>query len=92
MPKFMIELTHSNEHDACVRALQAIEQYGSHYITHAEWGCKDGTHSSWLIVELESREQAMQMVPAGFRREARIVKLNQFTREEIASLTAELDE
>ena len=36
MPKFMIELTHSNEHDACVRALQAIEQYGSHYMTHGQ--------------------------------------------------------
>lgn len=92
MPRFFIELSHRDEHDACVRALQAIEQFGSHFMTNAEWGCKDGTHAGWLIVELASRDEALQMLPPQYRQEARIVELNRFTREEIVSLIAELED
>jgi hypothetical protein len=91
MPRFFIELSHRDEHDACVRALQAIEQFGSHFMTNAEWGCKDGTHSGWLIAELASRDEVLQMLPPQYRQEARIVELNRFTREEIVSLITELE-
>ncbi len=92
MPRYLIQLSHGEEHAACVKALRAIEQFGSHFVTHADWGCKDGTHSGWLIAELDSRAQALQIVPSEFRAEARIVELNKFTREEIASLIAELED
>ena len=92
MPRFLIELAHEDEHTACVRALRAIEQYGSHFMTHADWGCKAGFHSGWLIVELDSRDDALLMVPPEFRREARIVELNQYTPEEIASLASQLED
>jgi len=92
MARFLIELKHSDEHDGCVRALEAIERYGSHYMTHADWGCKDGTHCSWLIVDLDTREEAVRMVPVGFREEARIVMLNRFTKDEIASLVESLND
>ena len=90
MPRYLIELTHGDEHAACVKALRAIEQYGSHFWAHADWGCKAGTHSGWLIAEVDSRAEAMQLVPPEFRQEARIIELNRFTREQIASLIAEL--
>ncbi len=90
MPRYLIELTHEDEHAACVKALRAIELYGSHFVTHADWGCKDGIHSGWLIAELVSRDEAMQIVPPDFRQEARIIELNRFTKEQIASLIAEL--
>jgi hypothetical protein len=51
-----------------------------------------GTHSGWVIAELDGRDEAMQMVPPEFREEARIVELNQFTREQIVSLIAELED
>ena len=91
MPRYLIELTHEDEHDACVRALRAIEQYGAHFVTHADWGCYDGCHCGWLVVELDSREEALRLVPPEFRPEAKIVQLNKFTREEIASLIAGLE-
>ena len=68
MPRYLIELTHSDEYTACVKALQAIEQMGSHFVTHAEWGCRDGVHTGWLMIELASREEAMQIVPVQFRK------------------------
>ena len=91
MPRYLIELTHEDEHIACIKALRAIDQYGSHFVTHADWGCKDGTHSGWLIADLESREAAMRMVPPEFRDHAHIVLLNRFDRKEITSMIAELE-
>jgi hypothetical protein len=92
MPRFLIELTHEDEHAACVKALRAIEQYGSHFATNADWGCKAGVHSGWLIVDVDSREEALRLVPPESRQEARIVELNRFTKEKIASLIAELED
>ena len=90
MPRYLIELTHGGEYADCVKALRAIEVFGSHFVTQADWGCNDGTHAGWLIVELDSRDEALQMVPVEFRHDVRIVELNKFTREQITSLIAEL--
>jgi hypothetical protein len=45
-----------------------------------EWGCKAGVHSSWFIVDLSKREEAILMDPPEFRQDAVIVELNQFTK------------
>lgn len=92
MTRYLIELPHGDERLACIKALRAIHEYGSHFVTQAHWGCRDGVHSGWMIAELPSREEAMLMVPPQFRNDARIVKLNFFTPEEIASYIAELEE
>ena len=92
MPRYLIELTHEDEHTACVKVLRAIERYGAHLLIEMDWGCKTGIHSGWLIAEVDSRAAAAQIVPPEFRKEARIVELNKFTREEIVSLIAELEE
>lgn len=91
MPYYLVELSHGSEHVACVRALRAIEQSGSHFVTQAHWGCKDGVHSGWLIADVDGRDDAARLVPPEFRQEARIVELNKFTREGIAALVAELE-
>jgi hypothetical protein len=91
MPSFMIQLTHDNDYQACARALHALQQYGSHFVTHADWGCKDGVHTGWLIADVESRAAATAIVPPEFRHEAVIVKLNRFTPEEIGGYMAEIE-
>jgi hypothetical protein len=45
-----------------------------------------------MITELDSRDEAMRLVPPEFRQEVRIVELNRFTREQITSLIAELED
>ena len=91
MPRYLIELTHEDEHAACVKALRVVERYGAHLLTHLDWGCEDGTHCGWLIAELDSRDEAMLMVPPELRQEARIVELSKYTKEKIASLISELE-
>jgi hypothetical protein len=83
MPKFMIEVDHEAEAYACARTVQVFLATGSHYLTHADWGCFDGVHTAWIVVEEETREQARSIVPPAFRAQARIVALNKFTQDQI---------
>jgi hypothetical protein len=88
MPKYMIMLSHDEDSIACVRALETIQRYGSHFLTHAHWGCRSGEHTGWLIGEFANREEAMQIVPPQYRNEVRIVKIEQFSRDDIAGMIA----
>ena len=65
-------------------------ELGSHFVTHTDWGCEAGVHCGWLIVELESRDEALRIVPPELRPQARIIQLNRFTREQITSRIADL--
>ncbi len=51
MPRFLIEVVHESEVVACARVVEVFLRTGSHYLTHADGGCKDGVHKSWIIVE-----------------------------------------
>jgi len=92
MSRFLIELAHGAEGNACLKALRAIEQSGSHFVTRAYWGCVDGSHCGWLMVDVDSRDEALQIVPPEFRKEARVIELNQFTREDIRAMIAKLED
>jgi hypothetical protein len=83
MEKFLIEVPHEGDQASCARAVQMFLASGSHFVTNAEWGCKDGEHKAWLIVEIESREAAMRLLPPAYRVEAKITKINKFTRKEM---------
>ena len=74
MERFIIESPHSA--GDCDRAIDEIHAAG--YLHHFEWGCKDGDHTGWAIVEAENKEHAAQIVPWYFRKQARIVRLNKF--------------
>ena len=86
MARFLIEVPHEAEHEACLRAVRILLTSGSHFLTHSDFGCLDGEHKGWLIVEVESKEEARSILPPAFRSQASIVKLNKFTIEEIDEL------
>ena len=90
MQRFLIEVHHEDEQLACARIVQIFLSTGSHYITHADWGCMDGEHSAWIIVEADSKEQARCILPPAFRSEAKIVALNKFTMEQIDGIISQL--
>ena len=83
MPRFLIEVPHEAETLACARVVKVFLATGSHFLTRAEWGCRDGDHRAWMIVDVGSRDEARAIVPPAFRAAARIVGLNYFTMEEI---------
>jgi hypothetical protein len=86
MPKFFIEVPHKAEKVECARAVQIFLMSGSHFLTNAEWGCMDGEHKAWMIVEVDSKQDAESIVPPSFRPQAKIVQLNRFTLEDIDDL------
>ncbi len=82
MARFLIEVPHSSEELACKRAIHALLSTGSHYITHADWGCLDGEHKAWLAVDVDSKDEARHIVPPAFRTEAKIIQLSRFSLQE----------
>jgi hypothetical protein len=86
MPRFLIEVSHPPEVGACARAIQLMYQTGSHFITNADFGCMDGDHRAWIIVDVDSKDEARQMLPPVYRTDARIVGLNKFSLEQVAAL------
>ena len=83
MAKFLIEVPHEAEKRACLRAIQILLQTGSHYLTNAEFGCYDGEHKAWVIIEVDSKEQARGILPPVYRSQAKIVNLSKFKLEEV---------
>ena len=83
MPKFLIEVEHESNQHSCARAVEAFLKSGSHFFTHADWGCLDGEHKAWIVVEIDDKDGARAMVPPLFRSEAKIVQLNSFTMDDI---------
>ena len=83
MPRFLIEVPHQATQADCLRAIEVFLRTGSHFLTHADWGCADGEHKAWIILDVENKDAARNVVPPEFRREARIIGLNTFTREQL---------
>ncbi len=83
MARFLIEVPHEPEQLACARVVKVFLSTGSHFLTHADWGCLDGEHKAWIIAEVENKEEAQSIVPPQFRHEAKITALNYFTLDEI---------
>ena len=83
MPRFLIEVPHESEVVACARIVRVFLTTGSHFLSHAEWGCMDGDHRAWLIVDVANKDEARAIVPPAFRSQATIISLNQFDLEQI---------
>ena len=92
MSRFLIEIPHATEYEGCLRGLDAIVKHGSHLITHADFGCEDGVHVGWLIVDADDHDEAKRMVPPQYRTDARVVKLRKWTKEQIEEMMKKLEE
>jgi hypothetical protein len=65
--RYLIEVPHEAEVIACAKVVQAFLASGSHFLTHADWGCTDGEHKAWISLEAESEEAARGVLPPAFR-------------------------
>lgn len=91
MDRYMIEVPHESEKIACARVVKTFLDTGSHYLTHADWGCHDGVHKAWMIVEASDAEEAQWIVPAPMRSEAKVVRLSKFNNEDIDEILRDHD-
>ena len=86
MAKFLIEVPHESEVVSCARAIKVLLESGSHFLTHADFGCHDGVHKAWLVVDVDSKDEARNIVPPAFRRQASVVQLCKFGINELDDL------
>ncbi len=91
MPKYLIEVSHegTKEAIACERAVAVFLSTGSHFLANADWGCADEVHKAWIIAEMDSREDALTIVPPAFRRDARVILLENFSPSNTAETIAQ---
>lgn len=78
MPRFLIEVPHRKEKRECERAVEVFKQTGSHFLTNADWGCSDNVHKAWVIIEVDSKEDALMVVPPPYRTKAKVITLTKF--------------
>ena len=81
--KFLIEVPHEASSVECAKVVDVFLKSGSHFLSGPVWGCRDGVHKAWMIVDVDSKEEARGIVPPLMRAKATIVQLNSFTPEEI---------
>jgi hypothetical protein len=84
MKRFIV-ISHHTAAD-CVMALKEVLAIG--YLTHFDWGCKDGTHTGWAILEAENKAEAMMSVPTFLRKQAEVVQLTKFRPETVEAMHA----
>lgn len=86
MPKYLIEVPHPEEKSACLEVVHIFLSTGSHYLSHCDWGCKDGVHKAWITVEVDSKEEALRILPPLFRSRAQVTQLEKFSLEWVETM------
>lgn len=84
MTKYLIEIPHSESAFECKQVIKLFVTSGSHLLSNAHWGCKDGVHKAWFIADFDSKEQALQVVPAYLKPDAKIIELVKFNKDDMA--------
>lgn len=79
MNRYLVIAPHTVED--CAKSIQQVEAAG--YITHFDWGCKDGEHTGWVVIEAENANEALLVVPSFDRPKARAIKLTKFGPKDI---------
>ena len=82
MSRFLIEAPHEGTKQACELAVQTFLKTGSHFMTDADWGCSDGEHKAWIVVDLDTKDEAMLIVPPEYRKSVRIIQLEKFALDD----------
>ncbi len=82
MDKYLVISPHTA--GDCKKALHEVNATG--YITHFEWGCMDGDHTGWVMIEAENTQQALMVVPSMQRHNAKAVKLVKFSPTDVVNM------
>ena len=82
MDRYIVITQHTDAD--CKRVIQQVEAIG--YITHFDWGCNDGDHEGWAIVDADSHTEALMCVPSSHRPRAKAVKLVKFSPDDVRAM------
>ena len=83
MSQFLLEVPHEEDLVSCEKAIRILLSTGSHFLTHAHFGCHDGIHKAWIIVDMNSKEEARAIIPTEYRNQSLVVKLSRFSLDKL---------
>ncbi len=86
MTKYLVEVSHNPEKINCLRAVQILMSTGNHFLTHADWGCFDGVHKAWFVMEVDNKEEALRIIPPLYRKDTTITALNKFSLKDVEDM------
>jgi hypothetical protein len=86
MAKFMIEVHHEDDKLACEHTIAIFLNSGSHFLTNADWGCMDGEHKAWFFLDVDTKEEALRIVPPAYRKDTKIIQLNKFSVKDFKTM------
>lgn len=82
--KYLIESPHTKQE--CLRELDEISAKGQKTLGQFYWGCGQGDHTGYAIVDAKTEVEAKALVPDFIRDKAKVVELVQFSSEQIRSM------
>ncbi|HLF71707.1 MAG TPA: hypothetical protein VI759_06120 [Dehalococcoidia bacterium] len=83
MARYLVSSEHTEED--CVRALDSVLAISQQLMARFDWGCKDGDHRGWVVVEAQDKNTAKMLLPTFIRDKAQVVALTKFTPEDVKS-------
>lgn len=86
MARFMIESPHTEEE--CLRALDEEMEKGKDILGKFDFGCKAGDHTAYALVDVNSKNDALNLIPTFLQNKVRIVEVGKITPEMIKSFHA----
>ncbi|HEX2919669.1 MAG TPA: hypothetical protein VHO50_00745 [Bacteroidales bacterium] len=89
MSKYLVEVTHGADRLSCLHAIQVFQSTGNHFLVNADWGCGDGVHKAWFMLDVESKEEALRIVPPASRKDATVILLEKFNMKQVEEMLAE---
>jgi hypothetical protein len=84
MARFLIEVPHENTEEACNNAIAVFRATGSHFVTNAEWGCHDNDHRAWMLVDVDSKQDAVAILPPAFRGAAKVTAVERLSPADLS--------
>lgn len=89
MSKFLVEVSHGADRLSCLHSIQIFLSTGNHFLVNADWGCHDGVHKAWFMIDVNSKEEALRIVPPMYRKDAVITQLEKFDMKQVESMLAD---
>ena len=81
MARYIIESPHKPEE--CLKALDEELVKGTDVLGKFDFGCKVGDHTAYAIVDVNTKDDALKLIPSFLQKSARILEVGKITPDMI---------
>ena len=78
---YLVHEQHTPEQ--CLRVIDEVATESPELLDAAWWGCGEGVHKSWAILEARNEREVLNKLPEIIHENVTIVEVGQFTAEQI---------